>query len=405
MKTISLDIETISSIDLTKCGLYKYAESPDFEILLFGYSVDGGDAVVVDIKNGETVPQDIINALTDENILKFAFNANFERICLSRWLGVPYLSPVSWRCTMVWCAYMGLPLSLEGVGAVLGLDKQKLTEGKNLIRKFCVPQETEQLLLSDDTEWELFREYNRRDVEVEMAIQAKLAKFPVPEFIWNEYQLDQMINDRGIALDMTLVRNAIEADARSHAELSRLIQELTELDNPNSVAQMKQWLADNGMETDTLGKRAVAELLKTAPEPLGRVLSIRQSLAKSSVKKYQSMMNCVCADGRVRGLFQFYGANRTGRWCLAEDTVILTKQPDGIITEKPIQNVSIDDMVFDGLHWVEHDGVVYSGEHEVIEWDGITATESHIVYISETESITLREAKEGGIPIWQGHMT
>ena len=313
MKTLSLDIETRSSIELNKCGAYKYAESPDFEILLFGYSVDGGEVAVVDLANGEAVPQEIIGALTDDTVIKWAHNANFERICLSRWIGVKYLCPASWRCSMVWSAYMGLPLSLEGAGVVLGLEKQKLTEGRKLIRKFCTPPQEQQFSLCEDADWELFKEYNRRDVEVEMLIQAKLAKFPVPDSIWDEYRQDQKINDIGVQLDMTLVRQAIAADELSRKELMRLMQELTELDNPNSVAQMKQWLADNGMETDTLGKKVVAELLKTAPEPLGRVLMLRQSLAKSSVRKYAAMDNSVCDDGRVRGMFQFYGANRTGR--------------------------------------------------------------------------------------------
>ena len=325
MKTISMDIETFSSADLARCGVYKYAESPDFEILLFGYSVDGGDVQVVDIANGETVPPDIIEALTDEAVKKWAYNAAFERICLSKWLGLPvgqYLCPESWRCSMVWSAVMGLPLSLEGAGAVLGLEKQKLTEGKELIRYFCKPcaataangQRTRNLPKHAPDKWAAFKTYNKRDVEVEISIQARLAKFPVPDSIWDEYALDQEINDRGVMVDMTLVKNAIAADARSKAELICLMKEITELDNPNSVAQMKEWLAEHGLATDTLDKKAVSNLLKTAPEMLGRALSLRQQLAKSSVKKYQAIENAVCADGRTRGMFQFYGANRTGRW-------------------------------------------------------------------------------------------
>ncbi len=325
MRALSIDIETYSNIDLAKSGVYRYAQSPDFEILLFGYSVDGGDVQVVDLTAGEMLPAYILEALTDDTVQKWAFNAQFERICLSKWLGMPegqYLDPQSWRCTMVWSAYMGLPLSLERVGAVLGLEKQKLTEGKDLIRYFCKPcnptaansGRTRNLPTHALDKWAAFKSYNRRDVETEMAIQEKLARFPVPESIWDEYHLDQDINDRGVALDMTLVINAIKADERSRTELTRLIQELTELENPNSVAQIKQWLADNGMETDTLGKKVVAELLKDAPEPLGRVLSLRQSLAKSSVKKYTAMESAVCSDGRARGMFLFYGANRTGRY-------------------------------------------------------------------------------------------
>jgi len=325
MKTLSIDIETFSSAPLTKCGVYKYVEAPDFEILLFGYSADGGPVQVVDLACGEKLPPEITAALTDESITKWAFNANFERICLSRFLGLPtgeYLDPVQWHCSMIWAATMGLPLSLEGVGAVLGLEKQKLTEGKDLIKYFCQPctptksndGRTRNRPYHAPDKWATFKQYNARDVETEMSIQTKLAKFPVPDSIWNEYHLDQEINDRGVALDMTLVRQAIDMDGRSRQQLTSAMKKLTELDNPNSVQQMKQWLADNGLETDTLGKKAVAELLKTAPEPLGEALSLRQQLAKSSVKKYQTMETAVCADGRARGMFQFYGANRTGRW-------------------------------------------------------------------------------------------
>jgi len=325
MKTISMDIESFSSADLTKCGVYKYAEAQDFEILLFAYSVDGGEVQVVDIASGETVPPDIIEALTDDSVKKWAFNAAFERICLSRWLGFPggqYLSPESWRCSMVWSAVMGLPLSLEGAGAVLGLEKQKLTEGKELIRYFCKPcaatvangQRTRNLPKHAPDKWAAFKAYNKRDVEAEMSIQARLAKFPVPDSIWDEYALDQEINDRGVMVDRALVKNAIATDARSRTELISLMKEITELDNPNSVSQMKEWLAEHGLETDTLDKKAVSNLLKTAPEMIGRALSLRQQLAKSSVKKYQAIENAVCADGRTRGMFQFYGANRTGRW-------------------------------------------------------------------------------------------
>lgn len=343
MNSLSIDIETYSSANLSKCGAYKYAESPDFQILLFGYSADGGDVQVVDLASGEAIPPDVLDALTDDEVQKWAFNANFERICLSRYLSdmgasldpfadnhfsaeylgkAKYLNPESWRCSMVWSAYMGMPLSLEGAGAVLGLEKQKLMEGKDLIRYFCVPckptaanrQRTRNFPAQAPDKWAAFKAYNIRDVEVEMSIQERLAKFPVPDSVWAEYRQDQEINDRGVQLDMDLARRAIEADKRSKAELTRLMKELTDLDNPNSVAQMKQWLADNGTETDTLGKKAVEELLKTAPEPLGKALSLRQQLAKSSVKKYQAMENAVCADGRARGMFQFYGANRTGRW-------------------------------------------------------------------------------------------
>lgn len=325
MKSISWDLETYSSVDLTKCGVYRYCESEDFEILLAAYSIDGGAVQVVDLACGEKLPQEILDALEDETVEKWSYNSQFERICLSRLLGYPagnYLAPASWRCSMVWASTLGLPRSLESVGAVLGLEKQKLTEGKDLIRYFCVPcrptkangGRTRNLPEHDPEKWERFKAYNLRDVETEMQIQERLSRFPVPDFIWEEYQLDQEINDRGIGVDMELVRQAIAMDARSRERLTAAMRELTELENPNSVQQMKQWLADHGLETDTLGKKAVAELIKTAPEPLREVLSLRQQLAKSSVKKYTAMENAVCADSRAHGMFVFYGANRTGRF-------------------------------------------------------------------------------------------
>ena len=339
MKSISIDIESYSSTDLNKCGVYKYAQAPDFDILLFGYSIDGGEVQVVDLAQGEEIPLEIIQALTDDNVTKWAFNANFERVCLSVWLNRnyqkyfesysidedtvgDYLDPSSWKCTMVWSAYMGLPLSLKSVGAVLGLEEQKLDEGKALIRYFCVPCKstkanggrTRNLPQHNLEKWELFKAYNKRDVEVEMNIQKKLSKFPVPDFVWEEYHLDQEINDRGIALDMDLVNNAVKFDELTKTELMKLMKEITQLENPNSVQQMKEWLAENGLEADSLGKDAVKELLKTAPPKLAKVLGLRQQTAKSSIKKYQAMQNAACDDSRARGMFQFYGANRTGRF-------------------------------------------------------------------------------------------
>ena len=325
LKSISWDLETYSSVDLTKCGVYRYCESEDFEILLAAYSIDGGAVQVTDLACGEKLPQEILDALEDETVEKWSYNSQFERICLSRLLGYPagdYLAPESWRCSMVWASTLGLPRSLESVGVVLGLEKQKLTEGKDLIRYFCVPcrptkangGRMRNLPEHDPEKWERFKAYNLRDVETEMQIQKRLSNFPVPDTIWEEYHLDQEINDRGIGVDMELVRQAIAMDARSRERLTAAMRELTELENPNSVQQMKQWLADHGLETDTLGKKAVAELLKTAPGPLREVLSLRQQLAKSSVKKYTVMENAVCADSRAHGMFQFYGANRTGRF-------------------------------------------------------------------------------------------
>ena len=337
--TLSIDLETFSDVDLKKCGVYKYASSPNFEILLFGVSVDGGEVTVYDLASGDTVPEEIIKALSDDSVIKWAYNASFERICLSVWLrrNYPqhfssysieedtvrnYLDPSSWRCSLVWGAYMGLPLSLEGIGKVLKLENQKMAEGKALIRYFCVPCKptkanggrTRNLPEHDPVKWSTFIAYNKRDVETEMAIQQKLSKFPVPDFLWEEYHLDQEINDRGIQLDMVLVEQAIDIDERSREELSAKMRQLTALENPNSVQQMKEWLTKHGLEVDSLDKKAVKELLKTAPPEFAEVLELRRQLAKSSVKKYQAMQNAVCADGRARGMFQFYGANRSGRW-------------------------------------------------------------------------------------------
>ena len=319
MRILSIDIETYSDVDLSKSGVYPYAESDNFEILFFGYSVDGHPPQVIDLANGEQLPDDIIAALTDPNVIKTAYNAMFERICISKHLGLPkgtYLDPTQWHCTMVWAATLGLPMSLAGVGAVLGLDKQKMSEGKDLIKFFCIPDKdgNRHHPKVHPGKWELFKSYNCRDVEVEIAIQQRLAKYPVPDFVWNEYHLDQQINDRGIGVDMELVRHAITINEDIKNEITAEIQALTMLDNPNSVQQMKEWLAENGMETESLGKQAVKELLETAPPELAKVLSLRQQLAKSSVKKYDAMLSSHCIDDRIRGMFQFYGANRSGRF-------------------------------------------------------------------------------------------
>ena len=339
IKEMSIDLETYSDVDISKCGAYKYAESENFEILLFGVSIDGGDVQVFDLACGDTIPDDILAALSDYTVTKWAFNANFERICLSNWLrkhhpahfkgySIPedpaskYLDPASWKCTMIWSAYMGLPLSLEGVGAVLKLQDQKMKEGKDLIKYFCCPCKptkvnggrTRNLPEHAPDKWETFKTYNKRDVDVEMAIKQRLSKFPVPDFVWEEYHLDQEINDRGIMLDMDVVENAIAFDEKSKAELMIAMQNITNLDNPNSVVQMKQWLSDNGIEAESLGKKDVAAMIKDTDSDVAAALKLRLQLAKSSVKKYQAMQNAVCKDGRAHGMFQFYGANRSGRW-------------------------------------------------------------------------------------------
>lgn len=337
MENLSIDLETFSSVDLKKCGVYKYAESDDFEILLFGYSVDGSEVKVVDLAQGETIPDTVLSALTDETVTKWAFNAQFERVCLSRYLrdkGINvntsqtvkseslFLNPSSWRCTMIWSATLGLPMSLENVGAVLGLDKQKLTEGKNLIKYFCLPcnptkvngGRTRNKYFHDKEKWELFKSYNKRDVEVEMSIQEKLSRFPVPDFLWQEFYLDQTINDRGIEIDPLFVESAIKLDQEVKTHLMSELKHVTGLENPNSVLQMRSWLKEHGLEMESLGKKEVAKELKTVGKELAEVLRLRQQLAKSSVKKYTAMKNAACMDYRERGMFRFYGANRTGRF-------------------------------------------------------------------------------------------
>lgn len=320
-----VDLETYSSVDLGKCGVYKYAEGEDFEVLLFGVSVDGGPVVVYDLASGEELPEEIRKGLTDPGITKYAHNANFERVCLSRFLGLPpqtYLPPSQWKCTMTWAAYLGLPLSLKGVGSVLGLDKQKMEEGKDLIRYFCVPcnptksnnQRTRNRPEDAPEKWDIFKKYNKRDVEVEMQIEEKLKRFPVPDQVWEEYWIDQEINDRGISVDRELVENAISIDGEVRRELKEKMQRLTDLENPNSVQQLLGWLGENGVETTTLGKKEVKKMVDEQDGEVKEVLQLRQQLAKSSVKKYEAMRNAVCEDGRIRGCFMFYGANRTGRF-------------------------------------------------------------------------------------------
>jgi len=339
MKTLSIDLESFSDVDIKKAGAYKYAESPAFEILLFGVSVDGGPVKVYDLACGESVPDDILAALSDDDVTKWAFNATFERVCLSVYLrrnypqyfrsySIPedsvgaYLDPSAWRCSLVWSAYNGLPLSLEMVGSALGLEEQKLKEGRDLIRYFCVPCKptksnggrTRNLPEHDKARWELFKRYNRRDVEVEMQIQKRLHNYPVPESVWDEYHISEEINDRGIMIDPDVVNEAIRIDGLTKAELTETLQKLTGLENPNSVMQMKEWLSQNGMPMESLGKKEVAAAIKDAPDKVAKVLTLRLQLAKSSVKKYQAMRTAVCTDGRCRGMFQFYGASRSGRW-------------------------------------------------------------------------------------------
>ena len=339
MFKMSIDLETRSSADILKSGVYRYAEDRDFDVLLFGVSVDDDPIQVYDLASGDVIPDDILAALSDNNVMKWAYNASFERVCLSVWLrryypqyfksycpdddpASKYLDPVAWRCSMVLGYYNGLPGGLEKVGAVLGFEQQKLKEGKDLIRYFCCPCKptksnggrTWNLPHHAPEKWQLFKQYNERDVLVEQQVQERLRKYPLPDFLWEEYALDQMINDRGIRIDRQMVAEAIRIDELSKTNLIDRMKKMTGLDNPNSVIQMHDYLADNGLEMETLAKKEVAAAIKTAPEALAEVLSLRLQLAKSSVKKYQAMENSVCADGRCHGMFQFLGAGRTGRW-------------------------------------------------------------------------------------------
>ena len=325
MKNLSIDIETYSEVDLNKCGVYKYAESTSFEVLLFSYSVDSGEVACIDIASGEKLPSCVIDALEDNNVCKWAYNANFERVCLSRYLGLPrctYLDPTSWKCSMVWASTLGLPLALVGAGAVLGLSKQKIEEGKDLIKYFCKPcmptkkngGRTRNLPWHDRTKWERFKEYNIRDVEVELAIKDKLKNYPVSADVWQQYITDQRINDRGVKLDVQFVQSAISVDRNVTAMLTNRMKEITSLENPNSVSQLKSWLASKGLSVGSLSKKDVSELIDVAPDDVKPALVMRQKTSRSSVSKYKKMESSVCSDGRARGMFQFYGANRTGRW-------------------------------------------------------------------------------------------
>lgn len=322
MRELEIDIETYSSVPIGTCGVYKYVESPDFEIILFGYAVDGSEVQVVDLLQGEKIPEEIMNAIKDDKVIKLAHNASFERICLSKYFNIKYLSPASWHCTMIWAAYLSLPFSLSSVGEVLGIDRKKLEEGKELVRYFCVPctptksnnQRTRNLPHHAPEKWELFKRYNKRDVEAEMDIKKKLEKYPVPDFVWDEYHLDQEINDRGISVDEKLVDEAIRMDGEIKNELVEKMKELTALENPNSVSQLRKWLSIEGIDVESLGKKDVKAMLDKVPEKIRYPLTLRLQLAKSSIKKYQAMKNSICEDGRCHGMFQFYGANHTGRW-------------------------------------------------------------------------------------------
>lgn len=418
---MSCDIETYSDADLKKAGLYKYAESPAFSVLLFAYSLDGGPVRVIDLACGEAIPDDIMDAMMRPDVVKHAYNAAFEWYCLGRYFelhkttGALELWLRQWRCTMLHGLYVGYPGSLDATGRALGLpeDLRKMAAGKALIRYFCTPCKptkanggrTRNLPHHDPGRWDLFKEYNAQDVVTEMEIERRLSRFPVPADVQAQWELDLTINLRGVAVDMDLVHGALELDAAGREELTAEAKEITGLDNPNSLNQVAGWLRkETGDDVPKLTKEAVADMLERAdlPGDARRVLEIRQELGKTSNKKYNALDVAVCADGRVRGLLQFYGANRTGRWCLAEGSLIRVKTPAGDVTEKPIERVSVDDLVWDGCEWVHHDGVVYSGEKDVIYWDGVTATPEHMVWVSEDKKVPLGYAKENGLKLWAG---
>lgn len=321
MKFMSIDIETYSDIDINKAGVYRYVDTEEFKILLFAYSVDGGPVQLIDLTRGDSIPKEIVKALSDKSVTKWAYNANFERVALSRFLGMPtgqYLDPEGWKCSMVWAATLGLPMGLAKVGEVLSLDKQKMPEGHGLIYKFCKPdKKTGQRVLPEEfpEDWETFRRYNIRDVETEMGIQKMISPFPCSEELWQEYWIDQRINDRGVEVDLTLAKNAVAMDAEISKNLMEKMRSLTGIDNPRSTSQLDMWLREHGCDMVSLGKKDVAQVIEETDDPLIRkVLSLRLLISKSSVKKYTKMLDATCSDGRARGMFQFYGAMRTGRF-------------------------------------------------------------------------------------------
>ena len=362
MKQLNIDIETYSEADLSKCGVYKYCDNPSFEILLLGVSVDKGPVVTYDLKQGESPPEEIIEGIKDPKVLKYAFNAQFERVCLSKSLGV-YLAPGSWRCTMVASLYLGLPGSLAAVGAVLGLSKQKLEAGKELIKYFSTPvkptkangMRSRNLPEHDLERWELYKQYNVRDVETELEISERVERFPVPDFVWKEYARDQQINDRGIEIDIDFAKKAISGDETFRAKYLQRARELTGLENPNSPVQLKEWLTGQGLEVNSLAKAEVAALMETATGDALEVLQLRQLLSKSSVKKYTAMVNCCCSDGRAHGLLQFYGANRTGRW--AGRLIQVQNLPQNHIPDLAVARELVKNECFDAIEILYENGI------------------------------------------------
>lgn len=401
---LSLDLETYSDIDLPSCGVYRYVEG-DFHILLCAYAFNDDEVQIADLACGEELPQNVRDAILDESVIKTAWNAQFERICLSHYLGT-YLSPNSWQCTMVYAASFGIPLSLKEAAEFLKVPNKKDLAGESLIRYFSVPCKptktnggrTRNLPEHDPGDWQRFKDYCLQDVRTERSIRKKLEAYLMPEKEWALYHLDQRINDRGVRIDTELVEQAIECDTLISERMLAQAKGLTGVDNPNSVMQLKEWLKGKGVELPSLSKKDVAEALPKATGDARELLQLRRLMAKSSVKKYQAAERSVCSDGRARGLFQFAGAKKTQRWCLAEGTRILVNGGD----EKAIEDVTTDDTVFNGTDWVRHEGVVFSGDKDVITWDGVTATPDHQVYINSRESVPLAEAKEKRLKLWRG---
>ena len=414
MKFLYIDVETYSDINIATSGAYKYTESENFEILLFAYAFDSGEVQLIDMTK-EELPEHVKDALGNPNIIKSSFNANFERNAIKNYLNSP-TPPEMWQCSMIKALTIGLPGSLGMVGKAMHLeeDKQKMKEGKALIQYFCKPCKatkanggrTRNLPEHDVEKWEIFKSYCIQDVEVERDIRNKLSIYQTTDTEQRLWELDQRINDRGVGTDLVIIERAIECDSTYSARLKNEAKQITGLANPNSAAQLKKWIGDRlGHEVTSLTKESVPVLLEEAEdENIIRILELRQLMAKTSIKKYQTMKNSRCSDGRIRGLLQFYGANRTGRWCIAEGTPILVRGSNGSILEKSIENVLLSDMVWDGCEWVNHEGVVCSGDKEVITWDGITATAEHVVYISDDVKMTLSEAQKRGLKLWQGNI-
>jgi len=419
MITLSIDLETYSSVDLKKCGVYAYTEAPDFEILLFGYASNDEPVKVIDLTGGKRLPIHLQDAILNPNIVKTAFNANFERVCLSKYFEfrlnqcqMDFIPPTNWRCTQVHALTLGLPMRLEDVAKALKLQQQKDAAGKALIRYFSVPckpsktngQRTRNLPEHAPEKWEQFKEYCRQDVVVERTIREKLLRHPISAFEQKLWNLDQAINDRGVLIDLDLVKNAIACDTAYQQRRTEEAIKLTGLDNPKSVSQLKAWLLEtDGLEVESLNKESVPELLKqTESATVKRVLELRQEMSRTSVKKYEAMDRAHCMDNRIRGTMQFYGANRTGRWCIAEGSLVRVRTKESVICDKPIERVLITDKVWDGSTWVNHNGVVFSGEKDVIEWDGITATPEHTVWVGPNEKMALSDARKHERKLWCG---